>query len=459
MIKKLQGKKVAEEVGTLYKRLTQTQLIVVGYVLVILIGTVLLMLPVSSRSGSVTSFLDALFTATSATCVTGLIVADTFQHWSTFGQSVVLLLIQIGGLGFMTIGVFFAIFLRRRIGLKIRGILQESVNSLQIGGIVRLTKKIIVGTLIFEGAGAALLAIRFVPQFGPGTGLYYAVFHSVSAFCNGGFDLMGRKEAYSSLTAYYNDGLVNLTIMALIIIGGIGFFVWNDLWEHKWHWKKYRLHTKIVLSSTGILIVAGAVLFYIFEAGNVLKDMPVWDRIWCSLFNSVTARTAGFNTTDTGALRESSQLLTILLMLIGGSPGSTAGGMKTTTLVVLILYVKMNLRQQAECNIFGRRLGEDAIRKASVVFCTNLFLVIAVTLAIAGLENLPMMEIMFEVSSAMGTAGMSTGITRELGAISRILLIFLMYCGRIGSLTFALSFRGHKYSPPVLSPTEQIIIG
>ena len=443
----------------MYKKLTQTQMIALGYVIVILTGALLLMLPESSSTGTATGFVDSLFTATSATCVTGLVVVETYQHWSMFGQLVILVLIQIGGLGFMTIGVFFAIFLRRKIGLRTRGILQESVNSMQIGGIVRLAKKIMAGTLLFEGAGAVLLSVRFIPQFGFWRGIYYGIFHSISAFCNAGFDLMGIKEGYASLTSYYNDGYVNLIIMALIVIGGIGFFVWNDIWEHKWHWKQYRLHTKIVLFTTAVLIGAGAVLFFIFEYHNILEGMPAIDGLWCSFFNSVTARTAGFNTTDTGALRECTKFLTILLMFIGGSPGSTAGGIKTTTLVVLIMYVKMNLRQQADCNVFGRRLGDDAIRKASVVFCTNLFLVLLGTMAISAIDGNAMMDVMFEVNSAMGTVGMTTGITRDLSIVSRIILIFLMYCGRIGSLTFALSFRGHKYSPPVTSPTEQITIG
>jgi len=444
----------------LYKKLTQTQIIVIGYLLIILMGSLFLMLPISSRSGEVTSFGDALFTATSAACVTGLVVRDTWYHWSLFGQVVVLALIQVGGMGFMTLGVYMAILLRRKIGLRIRGILQESINSLQIGGIVKLAKKIMKGTLIFESVGAVLLMIRFVPEYGALRGIWYGIFHSVSAFCNAGFDLMGGKYGkYSSLTCYEGDFLVNVTIMTLIAIGGIGFFVWDDLSIHKLNWKKYRLHTKIVLSTTVVLILSGAALFYLAERENVFSGMTVPEKILGSLFQSVTARTAGFNTTDTGVLTEGGKFLTMLLMFIGGSPGSTAGGIKTTTLVVLLVSVRANLRQMAGCNVYNRRLDESTIRKASVVLCTNLFLAVTAVLILEVVQPLPLADVMFEVFSAIGTVGMSTGITRELGQVPRVILIFLMFCGRIGSLTFALSLRGHKHEPPVKQPVEQITIG
>lgn len=445
--------------SVLYKRLTQTQMIAIGYVLVILTGTLLLMLPVSSKSGEVTGFADSLFTATSASCVTGLVIADTFRHWSLFGQWVILGLIQIGGLGFMTIGVFFAILLRRKIGLKTRGVLQESVNSLQIGGIVRLAKKIMKGTIFFEGIGAVILSTRFIPDMGFLKGLYYGIFHSVSAFCNAGFDLMGAGAAYTSFTGYYDDWVVNLTIMSLIIIGGIGFFVWSDISVHRGSIKNYSLHTKIVLITTAALVFGGAVLFYVFEYSRLFSGMTESGKVLSSLFSSVTARTAGFNTVDTASLSDSSKMLTMILMFIGGSPGSTAGGIKTTTFVVLMVYVRANLKNEKYCNIFNRRLDDGAIRKASTVLCTNLFLAVAATLMISSMEAVGLMDILFEVLSAIGTVGMSTGITRSLGTGSQIVLIFLMYCGRIGSLTFALSFRGHKQQAPVTQPVEKITIG
>lgn len=445
--------------SVMMKKLTHTQMIVLGYLLIILCGTMLLMLPAASKDGQATPFVDAMFTSTSAVCVTGLVIADTWQKWTMFGQVVILSIIQIGGLGFMTIGVFFAIVLRRKIGLWTRGTLQESVNILQIGGVVRLAKKIIIGTLIFEGTGAVILALRFQKDFGWVKGIYYGIFHSISAFCNAGFDLMGQEEAYSSFTGYYNDWTVNLVIMLLIIIGGIGFFVWNDISIHKWHAGRYCLHTKIVLTVTVVLIFGGAVLLYLFEKDNTLQGMDTSGKILCSLFGSVTARTAGFNTVDTGSLTDSSKFLTVILMFIGGSPGSTAGGIKTTTFVVLLVYMKANLRNQMYCNVFGRRLDDGAVRKASTVLCTNLLLVLAAVLAIITIQAEPVIDAAFEVVSAIGTVGMSAGITRGLTDASKIILIFLMYCGRVGSLTFALSLRGHKTEAPVKEPVERIIIG
>ena len=441
------------------KHLTQTQMIVLGYFLIIVIGAGLLTLPIATKSGVSTPFIDALFTSTSAVCVTGLVIADTFTYWSVFGQLVIITIIQIGGLGFMTIGVFFAIILRRKIGLWTRGTLQESVNILEVGGIVRLAKKIIVGTIFFEGLGAALLAIRFSSQMNFGKAVYFGVFHSISAFCNAGFDLMGEHGLYSSFVPYYDDWLVNLVIMSLIVIGGIGFFVWNDVSENKFHFKKYRLHTKIVLITTAVLIFGGAAILFFLERNNTIADMSVSDGILCSLFGSVTARTAGFNTVDTASLTEGSKLVTCILMFIGGSPGSTAGGVKTTTFVILFFYTIANLRQSEHCNIFGRRLEGEAIRKASVVMFINLSLITLGVIIITTVQPLDITDVVLEVTSAMGTVGMSTGITRQLETISKIVLIFIMYCGRVGSMTFAFSLRGQKIEPPVKLPVEKVMIG
>lgn len=440
-------------------RLTQTQMLALGYILIILIGTGLLTLPVSTREGVATPFVDALFTATSAACVTGLIVRDTCQYWSTFGQCVLLVIIQIGGLGFMTVGVFFATLFRRKVGLWMRGTMQESVNALQLGGIVRLTKFIIRGTLLIEGTGAVLLTIRFCETMNFGKALFYGIFHSVSAFCNAGFDLMGEKAAYSSFTAYYNDWWVNLVLMALIILGGMGFFVWSDLKQNKWRFRKYRLHTKLVVLTTTILLAAGTLLLFVTEQGDTLKGMSLQEQILCSMFGSVTARTAGFNTVDTAALSDSGKLITMILMFIGGSPGSTAGGIKTTTFLVLIVYVIASLQQKKECNIFGRRLDEGSIHKASSVLCINLFAAVTAIVLITSVQDIPVMDVMFEVFSAIGTVGMTTGVTREMENLSKLALIFLMYCGRVGSLTFAFSLRGHKVDAPVKQPVEQIMIG
>lgn len=359
----------------------------------------------------------------------------------------------------MTLGVYVAILFRRRIGLRVRGVLQESINNLQIGGIVRLAKRIIQGMLLFEGVGAVLLMFRFIPRFGFWRGVWYGIFHSVSAFCNGGFDLMGCVEPYQSLVEFSGDALVNLVIMALIVIGGIGFFVWDDIYEHRFKVRRYSLHTKIVLSSTVFLIVGGAVFFFLAEQGNILEGRPISEQILCAFFQSVTARTAGFNTIDTGALTEGSKFVTVLLMFIGGSPGSTAGGVKTTTIVVLCVCVRANIKQEKGYNVFDRRLEDDAVRKACTVACTNLMLGVIGTIILLAAQPFSMSDALFEAMSAIGTVGMTTGITREVCNLSRIVLIFLMYCGRIGSLTFALSLRGNKHEPPVKLPAQQIMIG
>lgn len=441
------------------KRLSKVQTIALGFFLIIAVGTLLLMLPIASRDGHSTGFLNAFFTATSSTCVTGLVVVDTYTNWTLFGQVVILGLIQIGGLGFITIGMFFSVFLKRKIGLKERNLIQESVNTLQISGTVRLVKKIVGYTAIFEGVGALLLMIRFIPRFGWLKGIWYGIFHSISAFCNAGFDLMGQFEPYASLTMYYDDILINLVIMALIIIGGIGFIVWDDISKHKWHVKKYMLHTKIVLSMTAILILGGALCFYLFERNNLLLGMDAKGQVLSSIFGSVTPRTAGFNTTDTGAYTEATRMLTIVLMFIGGSPGSTAGGIKTTTMLVILLYIWSNLRNKRGLNIFGRRLDEDAIKKASTVFCINLMLATICVTVMSALETIPLSDVMMEVFSAIGTVGISTGITRDITIASKYMLILLMYCGRIGSMSFALAFTERKKTDPVQLPVEQITIG
>lgn len=438
---------------------TQLQIIALGFGIVILLGALLLMLPCATAEGEKTTFLDALFTAVSASCVTGLVVADTFLHWTWFGRTVILTLIQIGGLGFVSIGVFFASLFRRKISLRERGLMQESVNALHISGMVKLTRFIIKGTLLIEGLGAFLLAFRFVPEYGWSVGLYFSVFHAVSAFCNAGFDLMGHRGAYGSFVSYQGDIYVNLILMALILIGGLGFLVWYDLRNKKFSFRNLELHTKIILLMTGILVVVPTILFWILERNNVLAGMSPGRQALVSLFSAVTPRTAGFNTVDTAALTESSQLLTIVLMFIGGGPGSTAGGIKTTTFLMILLYIIANFRGRKSCNIFGRRLDKSGIHKATVVFGINLFLAVFVAFCISAISKLPMMDILFESFSAIGTVGMTTGITRDLNGICRILIAFLMYCGRIGSLSFATSIFENKREAPVLNPVERIRIG
>lgn len=442
-----------------HNKLTATRTIAIGFLGIILAGTVLLALPIASADGKAVDLLTALFTATSATCVTGLVVVDTYSGWSAFGKTVLLTLIQIGGLGFMTIGVFVAVLMKKNIGLKERGILQESMNMLQIGGIVRLVKKITIGTLLIEGIGAVLLSIRFIPQMGWIRGIGNGIFHSISAFCNAGFDLMGKTEEYSSLVSYSGDVLVNITIMTLIVTGGIGFLVWDDLQKRKLRFKEYLLHTKIVLVVTASLLLGGALLIYLFERNHLMADMGAGEKVLTSLFASVTARTAGFNTIDVGGMSASSKLVTIVLMFIGGSPGSTAGGIKTTTFAVMLIFVWANLRNSHGSNIFGRRLEEEEIRKASIVVTINLLLAVAAAVILCGMQSFPMEDVLLEVFSAIGTVGMSSGITRQLNTVARVIIILLMYCGRIGSMTFALSFTERKKVAPVQLPAEKIIIG
>lgn len=435
-------------------------MIALGYFFVIAIGTLLLSFPIASRNNMSAGFINALFTATSATCVTGLVVFDTYTQWAIFGQLVLLLLIQIGGLGFMTIITMFSFLLKRRIGLRERGLLRDSVNTMYIGGIVRLIKKILLGTLLFEGLGAILLSMRFIPRMGLVAGIYNGIFHSVSAFCNAGFDLMGKYGKYSSLISFSDDAVVSLTIIILIIVGGIGFFVWDDLTKNKHHFKRYQLHTKIVLSTTAFLIVSGAISFYIFERANLLTEMGIGEKIIASVFGAVTPRTAGFNTVDTAGLTPAGKLLTMILMFIGGSPGSTAGGIKTTTLAVILISLWSSLRYRKNDNIFGRRLEDNALKRASAVVTVNLILTLSATfLIIATNATLTLSDVFFEVISAIGTVGLSTGITGTLNTFAQIAIILLMYCGRVGSLSFALLFTEHRIPSSVQNPREKINIG
>lgn len=436
-----------------------TRLIASGFALIILVGALLLTLPVSNRSGQ-GNFLNSLFTATSATCVTGLVVADTYQNWTTFGQIVILCLIQVGGLGFLTLGAFISVLLKKRIGLHQREQLHESVNTLEIAGVVRLVKKIVVGTLVIELSGAVLLAFRFIPRFGMARGIYFSVFHAISAFCNGGFDLMGVSEAYSSLVAFEGDVIVNLVIVTLILVGGIGFIVWDDVMRNKWHFRKYLLHSKIVIATTLILTIVGTILFLITENQASFAGMSPLEKLLGALFASVTPRTAGFNTVDTASLSNAGKIITIVMMFIGGSPGSTAGGVKTTSIVVLLFYAGAMVLNREDINLFGRRLTEDVVKKANAVVIINFSLAIIAAVIIMILQPLLNFEnVIFEVLSAIGTVGMTTGVTRNMCAVSRIVLIVLMYCGRLGSLSFALIFAQKRTSASVRQPQEKIIVG
>jgi trk system potassium uptake protein TrkH len=439
--------------------LDTTKKIAFGFAFIILMGALLLTLPMSVRSGK-GNFLTSLFTATSATCVTGLVAADTYQNWTLFGQLVILCMIQVGGLGFMTIGAYIAVLLKKRIGLHEREQLQESVNTLEIAGVVRLVKQIVQGAVCIELIGAFILAFRFIPKFGFRRGIYFAIFHAVSAFCNGGFDLMGINEAYSSLVSYEGDVVVNLVVVSLILVGGIGFVVWDDVMRHKWNFKKYLLHSKIVISTTLIITVVATLLFLITENNVSFVGMTPLEKVLGALFSSVTPRTAGFNTVDTASLSNAGKFLTMLLMFVGGSPGSTAGGVKTTTIVVLMAYAVAMVRNRQDINFFGRRLTEDVVKKANAVVIINMTLAMTAVIIIMVLQpSIAFENILFEVLSAIGTAGMTTGITRDLCVVSKLIIILLMYCGRLGSLSFALVFAQKKQQADIRQPQEKIIVG
>lgn len=441
------------------KKGSYTRALAAGFGLIILAGALILMTPAASRSGQWTPFLDALFTAASATCVTGLVIADTYQHWNLFGQLVILLLIQIGGLGFITIGAYISVLFKKKIGLRGRTAIHESVSTLELAGVVRLVVQIMKGTFLFEMTGALLLSVRFVPQFGWARGIYFGIFHSVSAFCNAGFDLMGVREPYSSLCFYEGDVLVNLTVIALILLGGLGFLVWDDFWRNRFHFKRYMLHSKIVLAASGVLVAGGAVLFFLVERNGLFAGMSAKETALGALFAAVTPRTAGFNTTDLAKMGNAGRLLTMILMFIGGGSGSTAGGVKLTTAVVMVFSAWATIRRTPGVNIFGRRMEEDVIRRASAIVVCNFLLILAASLWIFAVQPLDFSDVFLETVSAMSTVGLSTGTTRLLLPASKAAVILLMYCGRLGSLTFALVFAQRRVVPPVQQPVEKIVVG
>ena len=441
------------------KKLTNMQIIALGFFLLVLIGTILLLLPFASVPDEDTSILTALFTSVSASCVTGLVLVDTATHWTLFGQIVILLLIQIGGLGFITIATVFLSFARKSLGLKNRSLMAESISTAKLSGLKTLTKRIIKGTLIFEGAGALLLCIPFTRDFGAVKGIYYAIFHSVSAFCNAGFDLMGIREKFSSFTLYADNPLVNFVLIVLITVGGIGFAVWEDVRMHQWKLKRYSLHSKIVLLVSAGLTFGGALLFYVFENHNVFSGVSAGHALLRSLFQSVTCRTAGFNTIDLSAVTSPSALLSCFLMLIGGSTGSTAGGIKTTTIAVMFIFLFTALRARRRPQLFGRALNDSAVKKAATVITFNCSLIFISALLISVFQNVPVTDLLLEVFSAMGTVGMSTGLTRSLVPLSKCVIIVLMFCGRVGSVTLASAFLEKRAEPKVTYPTEDISIG
>lgn len=437
------------------RHITSFQIIIAGFFLVILVGSLLLMLPFATQEGKSTGFLEALFTATSAVCVTGLIIYDTATYWSTFGQIIILLLIQIGGMGVVTIAVAVATASGRKIGLMQRSTMQEAISAPQLGGIVRMTQFILKTSILIEVIGAVLLSSVFCKEYGIGKGIWYAIFHSVSAFCNAGFDLNGIEAPFSSLVNYSVQPVVNLTVMLLIIIGGIGFITWADIEKNKWHFKKYRMQSKVILTVTACLIVIPAVYFFFCE----FSEFSMEKRIWASIFQSVTPRTAGFNTVDLTMISETGQMVIIILMLIGGSPGSTAGGMKTTTFAVLCASAKAVFQKKESAHFFGRRVPNDAVRTAATIFLMYIVLFLSGGMIISYREGLPLIQTLFETGSAIGTVGLSLGITPELGDVSHLILIGLMFFGRVGGLTLIFAALSENKINNSMLPLEKITVG
>ena len=436
-------------------RLSSFQIIILGFAGVILLGALLLMLPFSTTAGCVTPFNKALFTATSAVCVTGLVVQDTGSYWSVFGQAVILALIQIGGLGVITVAASFALLSRRKFSLMQRSTMQDAISAPKVGGIVRLTRFILQGTVLIELLGALAMLPVFCRDYG-WQGIWMAVFHSVSAFCNAGFDILGTPDnLYPSLTGYAQNPIINITIMLLIIIGGIGFLTWDDIRAHKLHFRRYQMQSKVILVTTFVLIVFPALFFFFVD----FDTLPLGARIQAALFQSVTPRTAGYNTVNLSAMSGASLGVMILLMLIGGSPGSTAGGMKTTTLAVLLANAAATFRQRDSAQFFGRRVDYSAVKTAATILTMYLVLFFSAAVFISTYENLPLSSCLYETASAVGTVGLTLGITPQLHIPSQMILIVLMYLGRVGGLTLIYATLSAKNIGNAKLPLERITIG
>ena len=437
------------------KHMTSFQLIIMGFAGVILLGTVLLMLPFSSAEKVITPFHEALFTATSAVCVTGLVVKDTGSYWSLAGQTIILALIQIGGLGVVTVAASVSILSGKKISLMQRSTMQNAISAPKVGGIVRLTRFILRGTFFIEAAGTVLLLPVFMGDYGK-KGIWMSVFHSISAFCNAGFDILGTDSSmFPSLTRYSGNILINLVIMLLIITGGIGFLTWDDIYTNKLNFKRYRMQSKIILMTTACLILFPTVFFYICD----LTKLPMEKRLLAAAFQSVTTRTAGFNTINISGMSEASKAVMILLMLIGGSPGSTAGGMKTTTFSVLILNAIATFRSQENAGAFGRRLEYHVIKNAATIAMLYFALFFGGGIAISVYEGLPLLDCLYEAASAVGTVGLTLGITPELHVFSQVVLIILMYLGRVGGLTLIYAVFSGRNKGNAKLPLEKITVG
>lgn len=436
------------------------QTITLTFFAAILIGTALLMLPISSQTHEYTPFINSLFTATSAVCVTGLVVYDSATHWSMFGQTVLLILIQIGGLGVVTILTFLRTLVGKKIGLFQRNTMQTALSAPEIQGIVRLMLFIIRGSLGIELIAAVILSSVFVPEFGFAKGVWYAIFHSISAFCNAGFDLMGIKAPFSSLSSYSTNPIITAVITGLIIIGGIGFVSWKDFKEHRFQYRKYKAQTKLIILATALFIIVPTLYFYFLEfSSSAWAGYTAFEKIQMAFFQSVTPRTAGFNTVDLTLLSEVGQVIIICLMLVGGAPGSTAGGMKITTMVIVVLLMISVIRQKESTECFDRRLSDKTLHNAVAVFMMYLLLFICGGILIALFEQRDLLECFFETASAIGTVGLTLGITPTLTTPSKIILIILMYLGRVGGLTVMFAATRNNHLNHAKKPVTIISVG
>lgn len=436
-------------------RLNAVQTLSLGFAALILAGGLLLALPFASRDGQSIPFLNALFTAASASCVTGLSLYDTYTQFTFFGQAVILVLIQIGGLGFMSLSILFSVLLHRRISLHQRSILMDSVGALQMGGVVRLTRRAIRVTFCCEGGGAALLALWFVPRYGAVRGLWMSLFHAVSAFCNAGFDILGTG---SSLMIAAGEILPNVVVMALIIAGGLGFLVWDDLLTHGRHVRRWRLHSKIVASFTSVLFIAGAVGFYFLEGNHAFAGVPEGQKVLMAVFQSVTCRTAGFATADLMKLSQSGILLTLMLMFIGAGSGSTGGGAKVNTVAVLFLSALSQVGRKEDVNIFRRRLDEDTVRRAYSSVSMFFMACLAGCMVLCA-QGITLDGALFEAISAIGTVGLTRGVTPRLPELSKLVVLLMMYAGRVGSMSVAMAVTRDRPQAKLRNVPEKILIG
>ncbi len=441
-------------------KLSTTHLILLSFLAVILIGSFLLWLPISSADGKGASYVDALFTATTSTCVTGLVVVPTATAWSTFGQAVILVLIQLGGLGVITVISILMVMMNKRISLGNRVLIQDSFNLDSLSGLVRFVKKVVLGTLIVEGIGAILYMFVFVPEFGT-KGIWMSVFNSVSAFCNAGMDIV----AENSMCNYYGNTIINFVTMSLIILGGIGFIVWWDVLrviKEKLRFSSLRLHSKLALTTTAILIFAGAAAIFVFEYNNPLtmKDFSLWDKIQASLFQSVTTRTAGFASVPQENLTNGSSIVSILLMFIGGSPVGTAGGIKTVTLTVLVMVAIASVKDRKDVCVFNRSISYYTLKKAVAVAMVSFVILLLSTIMTAAVTKAPLDAILYETTSAVATVGLSKNLTSGLTVLGKLIITATMYFGRVGPITLLIAFSKKSSKDSIIkNPTEEVSVG